>query len=311
MSTSSTGQFDVYLYQLDDANKARGDAPTPTADEPSRTRADRRAVKKQRDRAASKLKRRATDFLAQAGELRKAVAHLSTPEYLVAPTVFRFFEDLIPRINSVFEIAAHFQRGLKGGSFPAGFAGLEFLLHIVKNLLRQIESALAVAQLESDRCRRRPAYFDVHRLLEQVSRCTQHHYIDGDVGLAVNPSDVPLQVRGKRALWYLALIDLLCRSEDLSPRKGFAVSIESLDDTMRLTVRPRGSLIPKEESEARKQRQLLLGRSAPETDATFGITTRLIDLLDGSLRTGKPCRSHITPLFVVDIPIGYETDRAG
>ncbi len=306
--SSSDTSFDIYIYQISDSTTPRRGKPTSSGSR--RKHSSREMTRKQRDKAALRLKRRAAEFLAQAGELRKAVAHLSAPEQLISPVVFEYFESLIPRLHSIFKITDHFQTGIKKKSLPSGMAGLDFLLRVVKNLIRQIEAALAVAELESGRCRRRPAYFDIYRLLEQSSRSSQNHYLAGEVGLTVNQWNKPFQVRGKRALWHLALVDVLCRAEELSPRKGIAVKAKMRGTSLlRLTFVPRGALIPSDETDEREQRQKLLGRTAPDGDPSFKITQTIVQMLGGRVTVGKKYRSYIMPLFTIDIPLGIETDN--
>jgi len=306
---SSQTSFDVYIYQLSDSGSVQKSNSTKHGTR--RTHASRTMTRKQRDRAALRLKRRASDYLAQAGELRKVVAHLSTPENLMSPVVFKYFESLIPRLNSIYQITDHFRKGFKKNHFPSGMGGLEFLLRVVKNLIRQIESALAVAELEAERCRRRPAYFDLYRLLEQAARSSQNHYLDGEVGLTVNPSKDPLQIRGKRALWNLALVDLLCRAEELSPRKGIAARLKNTSaSSVTLTLVPRGALVSAEEARVREHRQKFLGRSNPKGDPAFQVTQTIINLLGGKLTIGKKYRSYIMPLFTLEIPRGWDQENS-
>lgn len=299
---SSESTFDIYLYQITESSRARSTRSARGGKK--RPHASRSLTRSQRDQAANRLKRRASNFLTQAGDLRKLAAHLSTPENLMSATVFTFFENLIPRLNSIFRIADHFQGGFKNGRFPSGPEGLEFLLRVVKNLNRQIEAALAVAELDSGRCRRRPAYFDLFRLLEQASRSSQNHYLVGEVGLTTNPPDTSLQIRGKRPLWYLAAVDLLCRAEEVSPRKGIAARLKQVDaSTVTLTLVPRGALVNAEDTRVREQRQKLLGSTSPKGDPAFDITRAIIRHLGGSLTIGKRCRSYIMPLFTLEIPV--------
>ncbi len=307
---SSESTFDVYLYQITESSRAR--STRPAVEGTRRPHASRSLTRNQRDRAAQRLKRRASNFLTQAGDLRKLTAHLSTPENLMSSTVFTFFENLIPRLNSIFHIADHFQKGFKSGQFPSGPEGLEFLLRVVKNLNRQIEAALAVSELDSGRCRRRPAYFDLFRLLEQASRSSQNHYLVGEVGLTTNPPDASLQVRGKRPLWYLAVVDLLCRAEEVSPRKGVAARLKQVDPSMvTLTLLPRGALMSEEDTRIREQRQKILGRSSPKEDPAFEITRAIIQHLGGSLTIGKRCRPYIIPLFTLEIPVAPDQGSDG
>ena len=298
--SSESSTYDIYLYQISDST---GSGRTKGAARTHREHASRTLTRRQRDRAATHLKRKAAEFLAQAGELRKVVAHLSTPENLMSRTVFAFFEDLIPRLNSIYQITEHSRQGCKRGTFSSGIAGFEFLLRVVKNLIRQIESALALSELESSRCRRRPAYFDVCRLLAQASRGARQHYLAGEVGLTARPASSTLQIRGKRSLWNQVFIDLICRAEELSPRKGIAVRLKPIDqDAVSLTLVPRGALLSTEDTRLREQRQKLLGRVSPPVDPTFAITRSIVHYLGGRLVTGKNYRSYIMPLFTLDIP---------
>jgi hypothetical protein len=304
---TSDSTFDIYIYQVGGPGGNSGRRTGSPSGRPAH--ASRSATRKQRDRAAVRLKRKAAEFLAQAGELRKVVARLSTPENLVSQTVFAYFQSLIPRLNSVYQISNRIREGFRESRFPSGAAGFEFLLRVVKNLIRQIEAALAVSELESNRCRRRPAYFDLYRLLEQASRGGQNHYLAGEVGFTANPPKSPLQIRGKRSLWYLVVVDLICRAEELSPRKGIAVRVKpNGHDSVTLTLVPRGALFSAEESRAREHRQKFLGRTRPDQDPAFVVTQTIIDVLQGRLTVGRQCRSYITPLFTLEIPVAPERD---
>jgi len=305
---TSDSTFDIYIYQVRGAGGNSGRRTAAPSER--RAHASRTATRRQRDRAAVRLKRKAAEFLAQAGELRKVVARLSTPENLVSQTVFAYFQSLVPRLNSVYQISNRIREGFQKNQFHSGVAGFEFLLRVVKNLIRQIEAALAVSELESNRCRRRPAYFDLYRLLEQASRGSQNHYLAGEVGFTANPPKSPFQIRGKRALWYLVIVDLICRAEELSPRKGIAVRVKPLGhDSVSLTLVPRGALLSAEESRIRERRHKFLGRTSPETDPAFVVTRTIIDSLGGRLAVGRQCRSYITPLFTLEIPVAPERDE--
>jgi len=306
----SDSTFDIYIYQVGGSHASSG--RRTAAPGGRRAHASRSATRKQRDRAAVRLKRKGAEFLAQAGELRKVVARLSTPENLVSQTVFAYFQSLIPRLNSVYHISNRIREGFRKNEFHSGVAGFEFLLRVVKNLIRQIEAALAVSELESNRCRRRPAYFNLFRLLEQASRSSQNHYLAGEVGITANPPRGKIQIRGKRSHWYLVVVDLICRAEELSPRRGIAVSVKPLGpDAFTVTLVPRGALLSAEESRIREHRQRFLGRTSPEKDPAFGVTQTIIESLGGRLTVGRQSRSHITPLFSLEIPPAPERNGEG
>ncbi|MBN2490429.1 MAG: hypothetical protein JXQ29_06230 [Planctomycetes bacterium] len=298
---ASDSSFDVYIDPIA-GSRGRQRPPAPEAGARP-AHASHRRTRQQRDRTAARIKRKAAEFLAQAGDLRKLVARLSAPENLMSATVFTYFECLIPRLHSIARITDRVRQGIKAGRLPSGIAGFDFLLRVVKNLTRQIESALAVASLEAHRCRRRPALFDLHRLVEEACRDGQSYYLAGEVGLTVNPSAQRLRIRGKRALWHLVLVDLVCRAEEFSPRRGLATRVTPREDgSARLAILPRGALLSADESAARARRQAFLGRTSPDLDPAFALTLAIIGHLGGRLAVGQVHRACILPLFTLDIP---------
>lgn len=295
---TTASKFDVYLYRLSDPRRPGGAGVDASA-----TGGRRDSLRRRRDRAAARLRRKAADYLTQAGELRRLVAHLSEPEYLLAPAVLPHFESILPRLTSVYRISDQIRVGLRDGSVPAGIAGLDFLLKVVKNLMRQIEATLALARLETGRCRRRAATFDLRRLLAEAARTGRSRYLAGEIGIILNPPGQPLRIRGKRSLWLLSLVDLICRAAELSPRKGVAARLRAVSrDRFRLTLTPRGALLSPTERRVRVHREQLLGGSSADGDPSFAVTQTLIRKLGGRLATGPQSDSYVLPLFTLEFP---------
>lgn len=298
-------KFDVYIYRTGDRRGPDAD-PVRTADGST----SRRAIRRRRDRAAANLRRKAAAYLAQAGELRKLVAHLSEPEYLLAPGVLPHFESILPRLTSVYRISDRIRGGLREGGVPAGIAGLEFLLKVVKSLTRQIETTLALARLETGRCRRRAAVFDLRRALAEAARTGRAHYLAGEVGITLNPHGRPLRIRGKRPLWLLAIVDLICRAAELSPRKGVAARLRPVSrNRVRLTLTPRGALLSPGERRVRSHREQLLGAASPDGDPSFEVIRTLIREMGGRLTIGPETESCVLPLFTLELPTSPPSPR--